>query len=174
MKLLLSSLIASLMVTCTLAFAPSPQPQNKILQPNAKAYDEMMSEKECHRRVLLKTGSLVVASIFGFEGVKPAEAIPEQKVYSSNARNFMRLGEGDSSGGSVYDNNPTSPKARARRAMVGCKNGSARSLAGESIGNTRLSEKDCNQLVMKGESDFMLQALTKLDCPSCPYGIGER
>ena len=106
------------MVTCTLAFAPSPQPQNKIPQPNAKADDEM-SEKECqHRRVLLKTGSLVVASIFGFEGVvETAEAIPEQKVYSSNARNFMRLGEGDSSGGSVYDNNPTLPKARARRAI---------------------------------------------------------
>ena len=117
MKLLLSSLIASLMVTCTLAFAPSPQPQSKILQPNAQADDEMC-EKECHRRVLLKTGSLVVASIFGFEGVvKPAEAIPEQKVYSSNARNFMRLGEGDSSGGSVYDNNPTSPKARMTKSQ---------------------------------------------------------
>jgi len=74
----------------------------------------------------------------------------------------------------VYDNNPASPKARARRAMVGCKNTSARSLAGESIGNTRLSEKECNQLIMNGESDFMLQALTKLDCPSCPFGIGER
>jgi hypothetical protein len=73
----------------------------------------------------------------------------------------------------VYDNNPASPKARARRAMIGCKNASARSLAEEAIG-TRLSEKECNQLVMKGDSDFMLQALTTLDCPSCPYGIGER
>ena len=167
---LLPSLIASVMLTatCTLAFAPSPR--SKIVG-SADAVDE----RECHRReFLLKTGSFAVASIFGFEGVKPAEAIPEQKVYSSNAKNFMRLGEGDSSGGSVYDNNPTSPKARARRAMVGCKNGSARSLAGESIGNARLSEKDCNQLVMKGDSDFMLGALRKLDCPSCPYGIGER
>lgn len=158
-----------LTATCTLAFAPSA-PRSKTVG-SAEAVDE----KECRRReLLLKTGSLVVASIFGFEGVKPAEAIPEQKVYSSNAKNFMRLGEGDSSGGSVYDNNPVSPKARARRAMVGCKNGSARSLAGESIGNARLSEKDCNQLVMKGDTDFMLEALTTLDCPSCPYGIGER
>lgn len=127
------------------------------------------------RNLLLKTGPIIASSILlGFDGVKLAGAIPEQKVYSSNAKNMMRLGEGDSSGGSVYDNNPVSQKARSRRAMVGCKNASARSLAGEAIGNIRLNEKECNQLVMKGESDFMLQALTKLDCPSCPYGIGER
>lgn len=127
------------------------------------------------RNLLLKTGPIIASSILlGFDGVKPAGAIPEQKVYSSNAKNMMRLGEGDSSGGSVYDNNPSSAKARSRRAMVGRKNASARSLAGEAIGNIRLNEKECNQLVMKGESDFMLQALTKLDCPSCPYGIGER
>ena len=178
---LLSSLVIS-MLTCTLAFAPSPL--SKILQPSAdagttdvlfKLSSDTDDDRECHRRdFLLRTGSLVMATIFGLDGVKPAEAIPEQKVYSSNAKNFQRLGEGDSSGGSVYDNNPTSPKARTRRAMVGCKNTSARSVAGESIGNARLSEKDCNQLVMKGDSDFMLQALTKLDCPSCPYGIGEK
>lgn len=180
MKLLPSLLVS--MLTCTLAFAPSPL--SKILQPRADVgttdvlfmlSSDTDDERVCHRRdLLLRTGSVAMATIFGLDGVKPAEAIPEQKVYSSNARNFQRLGEGDSSGGSVYDNNPTSPKARARRAMVGCKNTSARSLAGESIGNARLSEKDCNQKVMKGDSDFMLQALTKLDCPSCPYGIGEK
>uniref|UniRef100_A0A7S2PTR9 Uncharacterized protein n=1 Tax=Skeletonema marinoi TaxID=267567 RepID=A0A7S2PTR9_9STRA len=182
MKVLLLLLLASSVLTCTLAFAPSPM--SKILQPSADAdtttvlfmlSSDTDDEGVCHRRdLLLRTGSFVVASMFGLDGVEPAEAIPEQKVYSSNAKNFQRLGEGDSSGGSVYDNNPTSPKARARRAMVGCKNNSARSLAGESIGNTRLSEKDCNQLVMKGDSGFMLETLTKLDCPSCPYGIGER
>jgi len=38
----------------------------------------------------------------------------EEKSYSSNARNMARLNAGDSSGGSVYDNNPSSPKARSR------------------------------------------------------------
>ena len=38
----------------------------------------------------------------------------EEKSYSSNARNMARFNAGDSSGGSTYDNNPTSPKARSR------------------------------------------------------------
>eukprot|EP00571_Detonula_confervacea_P016559 CAMPEP_0172311068 /NCGR_PEP_ID=MMETSP1058-20130122/13664_1 /TAXON_ID=83371 /ORGANISM="Detonula confervacea, Strain CCMP 353" /LENGTH=184 /DNA_ID=CAMNT_0013024125 /DNA_START=54 /DNA_END=608 /DNA_ORIENTATION=- len=124
-----------------------------------------------HRRDVLKTGSLLAAFILGY-GSLPSHA--EEKSYSSNARNMARLNNGDSSGGSLYDNNPTLPKARARRAMVGCKNSSARSLAGESIGKKKFSEKECNQLVMSGEPDFMLGALTELDCPSCPYGIGSR
>jgi len=80
----------------------------------------------------------------------------------------------------VYDNNPPLPKARARRAMVGCKNGDARSLAGERMGREKgllkeaLSEKECNMMVMGGDSDFMLGALEELDCPTCPYGIGTR
>ena len=97
----------------------------------------------------------------------------EEKSYSSNARNMARLNAGDSSGGSIYDNNPTSPKARARRAMVGCKNPSARGLAGEKLGK-KLSEKDCNLQVMSGDTDFMLETLTELDCATCPYGIGTR
>lgn len=60
-----------------------------------------------------------------------------------------------------------------RRAMVGCKNPSARGLAGEKLGK-RLSEKDCNLQVMSGDTDFMLETLTELDCPTCPYGIGTR
>ena len=123
------------------------------------------------RDVLDNFGMIAAASIFA----PTSDALAaETKVYSSNARNMGRLNSGDSSGGSIYDNNPTSPKARARRAMVGCKNSSARSLAGESIGKEKLSEKDCNLLVMSGESDFMLGALTELDCPTCPYGIGSR
>ena len=77
---------------------------------------------------------------------------------------MARLNAGDSSGGSIYDNNPSSPKARARRAMVGCKDSSARSLAGEGVGKRELSEKDCNMMVMSGESDFMLGALTLGQC----------
>ena len=123
------------------------------------------------RDVLGNFGMIVAASIIAPTSNALAA---ETKVYSSNARNMGRLNSGDSSGGSIYDNNPTSPKARARRAMVGCKNSSARSLAGESIGKEKLSEKDCNLMVMSGESDFMLGALTELDCPTCPYGIGSR
>ena len=155
------------MLTCTLAFAPSPPSKLPVLFILSDTDDVN------RRDLLLRTGAFVVSSVLGLDGVEPANAIPEQKVYSSNAKNMQRLGEGDSSGGSVYDNNPTSPKARARRAMVGCKNTSARSVAGDLI-DTRINEKECNQLIMKGESDFMLNALTKLDCPSCPYGIGER
>jgi hypothetical protein len=173
--ILLSLAASGVALQSTLAFVPSsslpksPQLQLSML-PDTK--DRVSVDR---RNLLSKTVPFIAASILlGFGAVKPAGAIPEQKVYSSNAKNMMRLGEGDSSGGSVYDNNPASPKARSRRAMVGCKNTSARSLAGEAIGNSRLNEKECNQLVMKGESDFMLNALTKLDCPSCPYGIGER
>ena len=176
--ILLSLAASGVALQSTLAFVPSsslpksPQLQLSMLPDITPAEDRVSVDR---RKLLLRTGPFIVASILlGFDGVKPAGAMPEQKVYSSNAKNMMRLGEGDSSGGSVYDNNPASPKARSRRAMVGCKNTSARSLAGEAIGNIRLNEKECNQLVMKGESDFMLQALTKLDCPSCPYGIGER
>lgn len=122
----------------------------------------------------LFTAASVIASFFLGIGSQPARAM-EQKIYSANARNMARLNNGDASGGSVYDNNPTSPRARARRAMVGCKNPSARSLAGENIGRKKLSEKECNMMVMSGESaDFMLKALNDLDCPTCPYGIGSR
>ena len=100
----------------------------------------------------------------------PKAARAEDKIYSANARNMARLGSGDGSAGSVYDNNPSSSKARSRRAMVGCKNSDARQLATEGLQQkTKLSEKECNQLVMSGETDFMLKALQSLDCPTCPY-----
>ncbi|KAL7481166.1 hypothetical protein ACHAW6_006845 [Cyclotella cf. meneghiniana] len=125
-----------------------------------------------HRRDVLTIGPLLLATALGFDP-HVANAI-EERVYSSNARNLMRLSSGDSSGGSVYDNNPSSPKARRRRAMVGCKNSSARSLAGKMIGQKNLNEKDCNMLVMEGDGTFMLEALTELDCPTCPFGIASR
>ena len=87
---------------------------------------------------------------------------------------MARLNAGDGSGGSIYHNNTSSPNARATRVMVGCKDSGARSLAGENLGKKKLSEKDCNLQVMSGDSDFMLGALTELDCPACPYGIGSR
>ena len=87
-------------------------------------------------------------------------------TYSKNAKNFQRLGEGDSSAGSKYANdNFKSPAAAKRRAITGCKFENARREAG--VG----SEKDCNQRVLSGDTAFMLDALIKLDCPSCAYGI---
>jgi hypothetical protein len=92
--------------------------------------------------------------------------------YSSNARNFERLNSGDTSGGSVYDNNPKSAAGRKRRAITGCKSSIAREEAADSVLKVpSLSEKDCNQRVLEGDSEFMLEALLELDCPSCPYGI---
>jgi len=100
-------------------------------------------------------------------------AIPPQKSYSQNAKNMDRLSAGDASGGSVYDNNPSQPTARKRRAMQGCKIDSARQEAADVLGLKKLSEKDCNMQVMSAESgpDFMLTALQNLDCPTCPYGV---
>eukprot|EP00980_Cylindrotheca_fusiformis_P011885 scaffold2830_cov131-Cylindrotheca_fusiformis.AAC.6 len=91
--------------------------------------------------------------------------------YSSNARNLERMNSGDFSGGSSYDNNPKAEAGRRRRAMVGCKSFIAREEAAELLKSSTLSEKDCNQMVLNGESEFMLQSLRNLDCPTCPYGI---
>mmetsp|Transcript_25348 Transcript_25348/g.37432 ORF Transcript_25348/g.37432 Transcript_25348/m.37432 type:complete len:172 (+) Transcript_25348:240-755(+) len=94
------------------------------------------------------------------------------KSYSQNARNFDRLNEGDFSGGSVYDNNPSSPGARRRRAMQGCKIQSTREEASDRLNLKRfLSEKECNQKVMESDPDFMLTAMQALECSKCPYGI---
>lgn len=86
--------------------------------------------------------------------------------YSSNAKNLNRLSTGDASGGSVYDNNPQSSAAAKRRALIGCKSDLARREVG-------ISERDCNLRVFDGDTEFMLHALRKLDCPTCPYGIGK-
>mmetsp|Transcript_15831 Transcript_15831/g.18389 ORF Transcript_15831/g.18389 Transcript_15831/m.18389 type:complete len:151 (+) Transcript_15831:2-454(+) len=101
-----------------------------------------------------------------------ANAIPEQKSYSSNARNFERLSNGDSSGGSVYNNSPVTPVSAKRRAMVGCKVNNARDEVSRLENASKvMSEKDCNMRVMGGDTEFMLGALRKLECPTCPYGI---
>ena len=104
------------------------------------------------------------ANIFGADAALSV-GFPEQKSYSSNGRNLDRLSVGDKSGGSVYDNDPKSPGAAKRRAMLGCKIPSARLRAGME------SERECNLRVLDGDSEFMLKVLRKLECPSCPYGI---
>ena len=100
MVVLLSLLLASLLPCSSLAFV-LPSPSSSIRQPSSDTFLSMLPDENVNRRgLLLRTGIFVVASKLGFNGAKPAEAVPEQKVYSSNARNMMRLGEGDSSGGS--------------------------------------------------------------------------
>lgn len=101
----------------------------------------------------------------GVTDILSSAAKNSEITYSTNAKNFNRLGTGDASGGSAYNNNPSSPTAAKRRAMVGCKDKLARGEAGT-------GERECNLRVMNGDYEFMLQALQKLDCPSCPYGIG--
>lgn len=100
-----------------------------------------------------------------------SNAIPEQKFYSSNARNMARLNSGDKSGGSVYDNNPSSAGAAKRRALQGCKISSTRNLAAKEAGIQKLTERDCNLRVLEGDTEFMLKAMRALSCPTCPFGI---
>jgi len=88
--------------------------------------------------------------------------------YSSNARNMERLASGDSSGGSTYDNYPKTIAGQKRRAMTGCKIPSAREQAGVE------NERECNLKVMNGDTEFMLNALVALDCPTCPYGVSPK
>lgn len=116
--------------------------------------------------------SIMVKSFMLLSTLPTSTRAEDSKIYSANARNMARLGSGDGSAGSVYDNNPSNPKARARRAMIGCKSSDARQLAMEGLQQS-LSEKECNRLVMSGETDFMLKTLQSLDCPTCPYGIGK-
>ena len=95
-------------------------------------------------RNLLGASAAALLSSAAVHPIEMANAIPPQKSYSTNARNLDRLNAGDSSGGSVYDNNPSTPAARRRRAMQGCKVGSARAEEGSILGSgTKLSEKDC-------------------------------
>lgn len=118
------------------------------------------------RQLLLASVSPVLLSVVSF----PTEA--KAKSYSSNARNLERMNSGDMSGGSVYDNNPPSEAGKKRRAITGCKSATAREEAATTILKAdNLSEKECNQMVLQGNPEFMLQALRNLDCPTCPYGI---
>jgi len=95
-------------------------------------------------------------------------------LYSENAANLERINNGDFSGGSVFNNNPTTERGKKRRAMTGCKVTLSREEASRTIlkRDKMLSEKDCNTMVMDGDTEFMLQALRNLDCPTCANGIG--
>jgi hypothetical protein len=100
--------------------------------------------------------------------VEPVQA----KSFSQNARNLERLSAGDASGGSVYDNMPNNDAAKKRRALTGCKITSTRHEASLILSMKQiLSEKECNKLILQGDTDFMLQAIRNLECSTCPYGI---
>jgi len=135
------------------------------IPPNPVNSKDVTPEEARGRRAFLNVcTSTIVSSIIPSPSAG-AIVIPEQKTYSSNARNLDRLSLGDQSGGSVYDNTPKNPAAAKRRAMVGCKVSVARKQAGG------YTEKECNTKVLSGETEFMLEALRALDCPTCPYGI---
>ena len=114
-------------------------------------------------------GAALLAVLVG--DPQQSNAIPEQKFYSSNARNMARLSSGDKSGGSVYDNNPSSPGAARRRALQGCKISSTRNLAADKADIKNLSERECNLKVLDGDTEFMLKAMRELECSTCPFGI---
>lgn len=115
--------------------------------------------------------TLLFASLFSVS----APDISFAKSYSTNAKNFERINAGDLSGGSVYDNNPRTEGSRKRRALTGCKIQSTREEASIEILNlgkkSILSEKECTTKVLEGDTEFMLQAIRNLECPTCPYGI---
>lgn len=74
-----------------------------------------------------------------------------QITYSSNAKNFARMGEGDYSMGQKDESQ--SERAKKRRAMKFCKNPSYRSLA------DGISEKDCSVRVLDGDMQFILDVV---------------
>jgi hypothetical protein len=136
----------------------------------ATATPTVLSSMKAQALIFLVAGSIIIS--FGTVGVEPAAALAS---YSNNARNMERLASGDSSGGSVYDNYPTTKAGQKRRAMTGCRIPTAREQATASsswsVDMNMSSERECNLRVMDGDTDFMLQALRELDCPTCPYGV---
>ena len=110
----------------------------------------------------------VAASWSGFPEASRA------KSYSENAANLERINNGDFSGGAVFNNSPTTERGKKRRAMTGCKVSMSREEASFAILKRKsvMSEKECNTMVMDGDTEFMLEALRNLDCPTCANGIG--
>jgi hypothetical protein len=128
----------------------------------------MGSNTDTRRRFLMDVIGL--CSLTGIVTTFPE--ITHAKSYSENARNLERINAGDYSGGAVYSNNPPTDAGKKRRAMVGCKTPVAREEASVvSLTGKKISESECNSMVMSGETEFMLTALRNLDCPTCPYGI---
>jgi hypothetical protein len=150
----------------------STGPDSVIDKELVPVNDKSTSNHQQRRQFLLDycIGSIATTSILSWS------LFPElcnAKLYSDNAKNLERINNGDFSGGSVYDNNPSSSRGQKRRAMAGCKVNVAREEASYTILKQQrlLSEKDCNTMVLSGEPEFMLKALQNLNCPTCPNGI---
>lgn len=133
--------------------------------------ENMTTTRDSRGRFVQSSVTVMIATLFTLTLVQPDNAVALAS-YSSNARNMERLASGDASGGSSYDNFPKTDGSKKRRAITGCKIPSARRQAASILGiSSSFSEKDCNMRVLSGDTDFMLQAIRKLDCPTCPYGI---
>lgn len=133
------------------------------------------SSTRTRRRTFFRLVGTAVAGIGMGSNLVHPQASWAGASYSSNARNMERLSSGDSSGGSVYDNNPTTNRGKNRRALTGCKIPSTREEASAGLGLSKtMSEQDCNIRVLDGDAEFMLSAIRKLDCPTCPYGINPK
>ena len=142
-------------------------------------------------RFVVNVASSAIMTLFATNPKSALAGTSTTASYSTNARNMERLALGDLSGGSVYDNNPKTEASKKRRALQGCKVPSARRVAAAAAATKTqdniisqsqqqqqqqqsffsLTEKDCNMKVMAGETEFMLQAIRTLECPTCPYGI---
>ena len=129
------------MIGSVTSFSTTPPPAS-VPRQETKVFAATLSRQDLIHTII--TGTPVATAVLLFSW--PANAMPPQKSYSTNAKNLDRLNAGDSSGGSVYNNNPTAPAARRRRAMQGCKVGSARKEAGRILGQPKKkqwSEKEC-------------------------------
>ena len=73
-------------------------------------------------------------------------------TYSTNAKNFARIGEGDYSMGSR--NTSTSPAAQKRNAVAACKKPDV-------LKALSISEKECYMKTMTGDIEFMQQFLSR-------------
>mmetsp|Transcript_924 Transcript_924/g.2149 ORF Transcript_924/g.2149 Transcript_924/m.2149 type:complete len:231 (-) Transcript_924:156-848(-) len=123
---------------------------------------------DCRARLTVGLAASAIVSWSSFPEASNA------KLYSENAANLERINSGDFSGGAVFNNSPDTERAKKRRAMTGCKVALSREEASANIlkRTKMMSEKECNTMVMDGETEFMLQALRNLDCPTCANGIG--
>lgn len=160
-------LVFSFSKTCS----PTPQPLRLLHSRHEHAAHQDTGKPVADRSLFFQSAASITIATLLTLGSGPDSALALPSSYSSNARNMERLASGDSSGGSSYDNYPKTLASQKRRAITGCKIPSARREAAVVLGVSSVSEKDCNMRVLGGDTDFMLQAIRKLECPTCPYGI---
>jgi hypothetical protein len=102
--------------------------------------------------------SRAIIPLEGVGDVLSAAQRASKVTYSSNAKNFARMGDGDYSMG--RKDTSTSERAQKRRAAAACK--SPKALREASIAN----EAECTKRVLGGDTQVMLSALERLG-PAC-------